>query len=453
MNPMNIPIRYTVFFALSASAASCGTDELAKLVPSIRIEPERIDLGSPPVGTLNTHRVIVLSDGATGLALESIAFVEDGTTPRSSDLALSLPEGLSLPTVLAPSQQHAFEIRHVPRDQELDLGVVRIRSDDPERRELSLDVVERREGAPVVRVVAEVARADIEADTPGGVRSEIEALDFGVVPANERRSLELFIVNGGSGNVPLAVEAIAVSDPVRGLEVHSVPAPDAEMARPVLLPALGVVSRSAATRSLRVRLDWQPNPSEGDLDPTLQLRISSNDPSRPRLDLPILGRSARAPAPDDPPPPTTCTSRNGARSDPGEPRNDSCAGSIERGPMTLSGNGTERILWSDGIMDRAQDVDWTRVMLRVEAGCLFVGYDIGATVVLPPGEEAEICVYVGDCAAPDFSRCGTGSARAYQFPADSICEKYGNEVPVHVAVRHLRGSLTCTPYAVNFDAR
>lgn len=443
-----IALQLGVVLGLSTAigTASCGEDELSRLLPIIQVTPERIDLGPTPVGVLKKHHLEVANTGSGVLSIESIAFVEEDGVPRSIDLALSLDD--ELPRQLEPSERLELEVHHIPRDEISDLGIVRVRSNDPARQKIDVPLTQELEGAPHVRAVPDVAQADIEADTAGGVRNTVGAIELGIVPVGVRRAQELFIVNVGDGNVPLSVRSIALGDPSAGLELETTPEPGA---RPVLLPLIGSKSRAAVTRSIRVGLAWQPSTSGARLSSAL--RIVTNDADLPELVIPIAGTAPGDPPPVDPPPdppPAMCVPQT---PDPGEPQNDACATAIDRGAMTLFANNTEHISWSDAMLYGQQDSDWTRIVLNVDAGCLLVGYDVGASVTLPAGEEGEVCVRIGDCTTPARTQCGATSARVLLFPGDSTCEQYNNRLPIYVQVRQVRGSPTCRPYTVSFDAR
>jgi hypothetical protein len=142
--------------------------------------------------------------------------------------------------------------------------------------------------------------------------------------------------------------------------------------------------------------------------------------------------------------------------DPGEPTNDDCASAIDRGAMSLGINSTETTSWSDALIDAASDEDFSKVTLTAELGCTLVGFEVTAQVTLPQGEQAEVCVILGDCTTGErgcSNISGTGQARLTVFPADSVCDAFNNLVPAIVHVRHTSGEPSCQPYTVNFTAR
>src|SRR5205814_510697 len=133
-----------------------------------------------------------------------------------------------------------------------------------------------------------VDNADAEADTPGGIKTTIQSIDFGAVGLGIRTAKDLFAVNGGDGNIPLEITSIKIVETTmggaQGLTVMSSPDP---MSSPVLLPLLGSKSKTASTRSVRIEVSYTPSPGGSAL--AALLRIASNEPNKPNLDIPITG--------------------------------------------------------------------------------------------------------------------------------------------------------------------
>lgn len=539
--------RLGLFFVFFLGIA-CSDEEIGKVGSAIKVEPANIELGDTPVGVLKKFEVTITNVGPVVLAVNSVGLVEETGVPFSLDLSAVAPN--DAPFTLAPGATSVIEVRHIPRDRVLDSGVLRIRSDDPDNGTIEVPIDQTGAGAPEIWVVPDVEQADAEADTPGGISSSVQEIAFGQVPIGVRRSIVVFVVNGGDGNIPLEITDISIVDAVsaENLSIEAMPDPDAEA---VLLPLLGVKSRASALRSLRLAVLWQPPASGAGLQATL--RITSSDPATPALDLPITGGNNAIDPPilrlipangltfpatpvgqnvlmmftaqndggaalvieplaiagdaagayrlDENPRevtvqpglsytfPVRYTPPNGAMHmgsvvitsndpvnsvinyplsgnatmmctpsapDPGEPMNDDCSTAIDRGSFALDINMQQSIDWTDSMLFAAGDSDWHQVNLSVVAGCDLTGYDLDANVMLPFGEQAEVCMEVGNCGAPFRSICGMGSSGIFLSPftaGPEACNMFNNNLPVRVRVRHTGGDLTCTSYTLHFSAR
>lgn len=540
-------LRSRALAALSVFGAlfGCSEETVSQVRPAIHVTPEAIDLGDTPVGLLKKHQVDIVSLGSAPLTVKLITLGPAvGSTTVSQDLALSVAE--TLPKVVATSQTMSFEVQHIPRDAILDSGALHIQSDDPTLAEVIVPITQTGQGAPRVAAVPDVEAADVEAGTPGGVRTFLDSIHFGQVNVGLRKQETLFVVNIGAGNVPLGIRSIhLVEANIPDLTVSATPDPSTQE---VLMPPLSAKGvRSGTTRSLRVDVSWRPSAAGQMLAATL--RVESNDPRTPALDIQISGTTEMV----DPPlmrvepqsldfgavttgmeairsftvfndggsvlplQPLTITgtptfalvdapvasminpgqsksfsvryrpAAAGAHSgavqveapglstvdvalrgqgtttmmcvpstpDPGEPANDACATAVNRGSLQLQVNQQESVTASDALIDQAGDQDWSRWTLEVVAGCDFVGYALTARVTLAPGEMGEVCLNVGDCAAPERTRCSPAGSDAtvYLFPADDLCNQFNNQVPINVQVRSTGGTLSCQPYTVSFRAR
>lgn len=273
-----------------ALATSCGTntDMLNKVYPQIAVSPASIDLGDTPVGVLKKQSVEVTNDGAGPLTVTSIALRTGAGVSSSPDLSLSIVD--SLPADLATGEKLAFDVQHVPRDESLDMGVARIESNDLTRSTVDVLIMQSAIGAPKVFAVPDVDRADAEADTSGGISTTIESIDFGTIDSGTRSAKHLFIVNGGTGNIPLIIEGFELLDATPGLTASSSLDPATEH---VLLPLLGSKSKTALTRSMNLDVAWQP-PAPA-LYVSTVLRIRTNDTTRPTLDIPIVAGTPPVP--------------------------------------------------------------------------------------------------------------------------------------------------------------
>lgn len=527
---------------------ACSDEEIGKVGSAIKVEPASIELGDTPVGVLKKFEVTITNVGPVVLAVNSVGLVEETGVPFSLDLSAVAPN--DAPFTLAPGATSVIEVRHIPRDRVLDSGVLRIVSDDPDNGTIEVPIDQTGAGAPEILVVPDVDQADAEADTPGGISSSVQEIAFGQVPIGVRRSIVVFVVNAGDGNIPLEITDISITGAVSADNLTIEATPDPEDSS-VLLPLLGVKSRASTVRSLRLSVNWQPPASGAGLQAVL--RISSSDPVKPALDIPITGGNNTIDPPIirllpangltfpatpvgqsatmmftayndgaatliiEPPaiagdpagayflvetpaqitlepgfshnysvrytPPTgvmhmgsvVITSNDPANPvinyplggnssmmctpslpDPGEPMNDDCMTAIDRGSFALDINTQQDVNWTDSMLFAAGDSDWHRTNLSVVAGCDLTGYDLDANVILPGGEQAEVCLEVGDCGTPFRRVCGMGSTGILLSPftaGPEACNMFNNNLPVRVSVRHTAGDLTCTSYTLHFSAR
>jgi hypothetical protein len=423
---------------LLSLAVACADDGITRLQPKLAITPEAVDLGDTGFGQLRRHTITLTNAGSGALFISDLALVGTGTAAPSADLALAPPPGAA-PWTLAPSAALEVGLDHLPRDRALDRGALRVRSDDPDRPEVLVPITQAPVGAPTIVAVPDVDAARVEARTPGGIAARVTAVRFGQVALGLSTRRTLFVVDGGRGNVALALASVRLRDAVPGLSVR------VEPAAPALLAALGADGvRAGVDQSVRVDVDYAPPGPGPDVDTALEL--ASNDPATPVLVVPITASTGGGGEP------TSCTP---ATPDPTEPTNDACATAVARGPITLQLNGTETRTWT-GSMEATTDEDWSLHTIEVAAGCDFVGYQLTARVAWPAGETGEVCLHVGDCANPDRGpRCasGGGTATYFTLSGGDLCNASNNAVPVAVRVRSTAPRVACQPYTLTFTAR
>ena len=261
---------------LAVVGAACADDELSKVFARVEITPTTIELGGTPVGVVARHEVTVENVGSVPLILEGASLV----APVSDDLASS---PVTSPTEILVGEHATIEVLHVPRDDVLDRGTLRIMTNARGDPQIDVPIEHLAVGVPDVAAVGDVAIADVEADTPVGVQTRIVAVPFGVVPFGTSRVEQLHIINAGQGNLPLEVRRVALTS--TNLQVKLTLEPDAG----AFLGALGAASRTAMTRSARVRIEWTPSSAGDVLAETL--RIETNDPDTPSLDIPLTAET------------------------------------------------------------------------------------------------------------------------------------------------------------------
>ncbi|MBI4821831.1 MAG: choice-of-anchor D domain-containing protein [Deltaproteobacteria bacterium] len=537
-------LRSSVLGALLA--AGCGDEELAQLTPKIRTDPEVVTLADTPVGTSAEHELTIISAGSAPLEVIRASYVPREGEPASMDLGVTVDD--TLPITLAVGQKLLAKIIHAPRDAAADEGFVRVESNDAMSPVLDVPILHPINGGVRIAAVPDLAIADAEAATSGGVRTTLALLDLGLVPYGTAKSETFHVVNLAAGTRPLVVTSVRLRDQTPGAQLSATPNPEPDG---VALPVLGPSSQRAAVRSVELSVTFTPA-VRGELVDDVIL-IESSDLAKPTLEIPLRASSEAL----DPPKlrivpervdfgpvaigasrRTTITLFNdggstlhvGARSismnpgvfalvgtssavaiaamsslaleveltptagsaytatlliphddgaratpaqvpltgsgdsvemctapttDPTEPANGQCAGAVVRTPIALGFGGNESRTWNDAILEQEGDSDWSRIQVSVDAGCTLTGYEFTAQLA-GLTEDTEVCLHIGHCPSLERSTCASNGSRARIYVSafgSTVCDDYGNDVPVLVEVRHTSGALSCTPYSVNFSAR
>jgi len=277
-----------ISLALLVLASACADDVVGAVVPTISVTPPQIDLGDTPIGGLKSHLIEVKSVGSAALTVTSITLRGAGDAMPSADLALALAE--MLPKSIAPGSALSFSLDHIPRDLVLDAGLIRIVSDDPAALTVDVPIMQTGAGAPKIAGVPDAEAAKVEARTPGGIATFIESVPFGQVDVGMRKRVTFHLVNAGNGNTPLNVTRAALVAANAEVDVTLTPV------LPVLLPPLSAQGlRPNTVVSTAVEVSWAPTRTASVLNEIL--RVESNDPLRPMLDIPLTGNTQQV----DPP--------------------------------------------------------------------------------------------------------------------------------------------------------
>jgi len=365
-----------------------------------------------------------------GQSLRRTAFLVnsgDGDLPlavRSVKLRELIPS-LSLTVLPVPAQLLA-----ALRDQGLRAGVERsIRVDlayAPTQTNESIDtalLVETNDPATPTLVIP--ITGSTESLPPPALRVSPIALDFGSVRVGMSASRLLTVEN--TGGSPLPLDALVLSSTTGAFALEQAPAA-------MSIPA-------GQMRSFGVRF----TPARAGPDRGGVVQVRAETAMLTPVDVPLIALGTTEPM--------GCTPMT---TDPQEPANDQCTSAYDRGTINLGFGATETRTWSSSQLERMGDQDWSVYRVAVDAGCDFVGYQFTARVSWPGAEQGEVCLHVGDCAAPDRGpRCASGSSAASYFALDggALCNGSGNAVPVYVRVRYTSGMLSCMNYSVTFSAR
>ncbi len=98
------------------------------LAPAVAIEPAEFTFEDLPIGCTQETEIQITNVGWGTLALLDVSF-----DPTSDELEASTPSGLA--SLLEPGEVQVVVIRHTPRDEIPDTGVLSVASDDPVRPE------------------------------------------------------------------------------------------------------------------------------------------------------------------------------------------------------------------------------------------------------------------------------------------------------------------------------
>lgn len=247
---VTIPLATTArqFITATVTTSSGDTSEFSNCVelvpirPAIAVVPEALDFGPVMVGQTKTLGLTVQNVGTapllvTGIVSESFVFTLSGPFT---------------PLTLAPQASHSVTVRYAPPERAEHTGRLTITSNDPERPTVTVTLRGRGARGPDIRL------------TP-------DRIDFGSVIVGESADRMLVIVN--DGDLPLMVSGVDTTSPQ--FIVVSLPFP---------------LTVNPGERQ-EVILRFIPS-REGPQSATA--RISSNDPNRSTVIVPLSGSGEAA---------------------------------------------------------------------------------------------------------------------------------------------------------------
>jgi len=255
--------------ALLAAACDCGSG-VQTARPGIRVVPASIDFGGVALGDSSEQRVEVHSTGLVGLSVRDIAL------DRSDDASMRVSGALDMDCrgvsrapaePVAAGQCAVVSVTFAPDRTGLFQNVLRIPSDDPANAVVEVELVG--EG------LAPAAVACVDSGTGGGTecsRSDdappfMPVLDFGEIPRRTAALRTLHVRN--TGGAPLRILSAEVASGVAAFAlVGEAPA------------------QIEAQQAGDVVAKFAP-PDAGRFGGMLRLR--TNDPSRPVLEVPLRG--------------------------------------------------------------------------------------------------------------------------------------------------------------------
>ncbi len=375
-----------------------------------------IPFGMVPLGQRRTQTLYLVNsgDGNIPLAIESIGIAEassaEGLTiaadPDPMDSDLLLP-ALGAASRASPIRSAAVAVSWEPPASGAGLeAVLRIRSSDPATPVLDIPITggSNTQNPPILRLTP-----------PAG-------LTFQSLPVGQSAMLTFTAHNDG-GSVLVISPLSILNDTNAAFGLAETPA------------EIQVQPSTATMFTVRY------TPPNGAMH-MAAVAIATNDPMRASVSYPLNGNGTMSCTPSVP--------------DPNEGTNNDCATAINRGSFALDIDMQQSADWTDSMLYDTGDSDWNLAFLPVIAGCKLTGYDIDARVTLPAGEQAEVCILIGDCTNPFRQVCGMGSSGTLILPFGAgpmVCDQYMNNLPVYVQVRHTAGTLSCTNYSLNFSAR
>ena len=250
----------------SGGACSAPRDAGEPLgAPEIDVSPDTLDFGSPQLGVQVTQELTVMNRGDGELTLSRVQVIEDDSLSEYT----AAPSGL-VTIGIAPGESLRISVTLTQQDAEVDRGELRLSTDDADEPIVPVTLVSELKGTP--RLSARPA-----------------VVDFGVVTFGDLRTRDLDVTNAGTGNAPLGVSSIEVTDETGlggafSMEFLLVDVGTGEES-PATLPVL----LSAGGQALRARVTLDSRTLGAGAVPAESLRIRSDDADDPDLRLPIIG--------------------------------------------------------------------------------------------------------------------------------------------------------------------
>ena len=247
----------------------CGepVDAAESGAPEIEVAPLTLDFGNAPLGESVVHELAIANVGDAPLTVSRIELIEaDSLVEYTAE-----PSG-PITWVVEPAEVVRVRVMLVQQDGEIDRGELRVSSDDADEPFVPVLLLSDLKGTPVLEV------------TPG-------ELDFGVVPWGDLATRRVDISNGGTGNAPLVLTALDVTDDTGLGAAYSVAMalvdPDSGVETPTLLP----VNLAADGLLLRASVTVDTSGLVGGALPAEALMISWQElaPGTGERAIPILG--------------------------------------------------------------------------------------------------------------------------------------------------------------------
>ncbi|MSP17913.1 MAG: choice-of-anchor D domain-containing protein, partial [Myxococcales bacterium] len=180
------PIGETCSGGSCAGALDAGAD--APGAPNLLVAPAALDFGSPALGTETTLSVELENAGGGVLRLLLVEVQEPGALTEYT----ASPSG-TVALELQPGATTTVRVTLRPEDDEVDLGSLRIVSDDLDDAVVVVPLLSSFKGTPILAVVP-------------------AALDFGVVPWGTSVVRDVDVSNVGTGNALLTVSSALITD-------------------------------------------------------------------------------------------------------------------------------------------------------------------------------------------------------------------------------------------------
>ncbi len=210
------PVGQSCMGGVCASPIDAGHPPDAMPGPAkIVVSPTTVDFGSALRGVTITLPVTITNIGASPLHVSKLEIVEMDALPEYNGAPLG-PVDITIP----PSQSTIVNVSLTQQDAEVDLGQLKITSNDPMMPLVVVDLVSSLKGTPQLAVTPAV-------------------IDYGTVNWGDHPTVDVDITNVGTGNAPLAVSAVSITnttgmgsvystqlfsvDPVTGAELSVAP--------------------------------------------------------------------------------------------------------------------------------------------------------------------------------------------------------------------------------------
>ncbi len=269
--------------------------------PDIELSTDTLDFESPLIGAEVVLPLTIQNVGTADLEISLIEIIETGG-PSSPQEYHSSEEG-QVAITIPPNGEHLLNVSLQSVDDELDLGELRIHSNDPNENPVSVDLVSEHKGVADIAACATAEASTLPVapyltypfDATDCVldNDDDPLIDFGLVQFEEPQRRILALYNVAEGNAPLTINTILLTNNSGNAGSFSVTfwlqdestGEATTVGLPFFLSA-GDLMNGVNPTVLYVAIDFD---ASVDVFPLEQLEIQTNDPDESQVFIDIVG--------------------------------------------------------------------------------------------------------------------------------------------------------------------
>jgi len=269
--------------------------------PDIVLSDDTLDFESPLIGAEVILPLTIQNVGTADLDISLIEIIETGGPASVQEFHTSDEGQVSI--TIPPNGEHLLNVSLLSVDDELDLGELRIHSNDPDENPVTVDLVSEHKGvadieacatdegttlpeAPYLEYPYDATDCVLDADSE-------PVLDFGLVQFEEPQRRILALYNVAEGNAPLTINAILITNNTGQANTFDTSfwiqdegsGEATSVGLPFFLSAGDTVNGINPT-VLYVSVDFD---ATVDVFPLEQLEIQTNDPDESQVFVDIVG--------------------------------------------------------------------------------------------------------------------------------------------------------------------